>query len=474
MISFDGARAVAAMTANRAIGAAIRRTGRGGGTAFPGMVATRIAPDLLDQLAARLPQGAIVVAGTNGKTTTTRLLSDALTHAGMGVVHNRTGSNLVRGITGAFADQMPIAGSGPDIGVIEADENAFPEVVRRARPKVILLLNLFRDQLDRYGELETVASIWRPVIQTLDPETTLCVNADDPRLAWLAEESPARVVRFGLTTEGGGLPEMPHAADAAYCPVCGARFDYDAIYLSHLGAWRCPSCERERPELDLALSRVVPDGFERQTLTLRGWPHVEGVDLNLAVPGLYNAYNALAVAAAAHALGLPVEALGAATADFQPAFGRLERVDLAGRELTLTLAKNPTGFNEVLRMLNGAQPGSGFDGTVVIGINDLDADGRDVSWLWDVDFEVLAERQLPLVAAGIRGHDLALRMAYAGLDPCRLDARVAGEPFERVVEHLIQTTPPGGRVFVLLTYTAMLQLRAALAERGVVEPFWEQ
>ena len=470
MSALGGARAVGAMAASRMLGAAIRRSGRGGGTAFPGLVATRIAPDLLDRLAQRLPAGAVVVAGTNGKTTSTRLLSDVLARAGLRVAHNRTGSNLVRGIAGAFAEQMPIAGRGPDIGVIEADENAFPEVVRRTQPRVILLLNLFRDQLDRYGELETVAALWRPVIRALGPEVTLCVNADDPRLAWLAEASGARVLRFGLTTAGERLPEMPHAADAAYCAVCGARLDYRAIYLSHLGDWGCPACARRRPELDLALARILPMGFERQGLTLTGWPGVAALDLDLAIPGVYNAYNALAVAAVANALGLPSAALAGAVEAFHPAFGRLERVDLDGRQLILTLAKNPTGFNEVLRMLNA----TGFEGSVLIGINDLDADGRDVSWLWDVDFEVLAERQLPVIAAGIRGHDLALRMTYAGLAPERLDASVAGAPFERVIDHVVASVEPGSRLFVLLTYTAMLQLRAVLAERGVVEPFWEQ
>lgn len=465
-----GARAIAAMAASRVIGTAIRRSGRGGGTAFPGLVATRIAPDLLDRLAARLPAGAIVVAGTNGKTTSTRLLSNVLRRSGLEVAHNRTGSNLVRGIAGAFADQMPIVGRGPDIGVIEADENAFPEVVRRARPRVILLLNLFRDQLDRYGELETIASLWRPVIRELDAGVTLCVNADDPRLAWLAEETNARVIRFGLTTEGDRLPEMPHAADAAYCPVCGSRFDYCAIYLSHLGDWSCPGCQRSRPALDLSLSRIAPDGFERQRLSVDGWDSDSPLELDLAIPGVYNAYNALGVAAVARSLGLQSEELTSAVEGFRPAFGRLEQVDLDGRQLILTLAKNPTGFNEVLRMLNATQ----FDGSVMIGINDLDADGRDVSWLWDVDFEVLAERQLPTIAAGIRGHDLAVRMAYAGLDPKLLDATVAGVPFEQVVDHLTAAAAPGQRVFVLLTYTAMLQLRAVLAERGIVEPFWEQ
>jgi UDP-N-acetylmuramyl tripeptide synthase len=470
MSALGGARTAAAMAANRLIGKAIRRSGRGGGTALPGLVATRIAPDLLDQLARRLPAGAIVVAGTNGKTTTTRLLSDLLTGAGMEVAHNRTGSNLVRGIAGAFADQMPITGRGPDIGVIEADENAFPEVVRRAQPRVIVLLNLFRDQLDRYGELETVASAWRPVLRDLDSDMILCVNADDPRLAWLAEETAAQVVRFGLTTAGTGLPEIPHAADAAYCPVCGGRLSYKAIYLSHLGDWSCEGCGSARPPLDLSVSSIVPDGLDRQMLTLEGWPEQDSLELELAIPGVYNAYNALAIAAVAKALGIASKTLATAVRQFRPAFGRLERVHIEGRQYILTLAKNPTGFNEVLRMLNA----TGFDGAVVIGINDLDADGRDVSWLWDVDFEQIAERQQEVIAVGIRGADLALRMSYAGTPDAMLDATAAAKPFDEVVDHLLRVSEPGDEIFVLLTYTAMLQLRQVLAERGVVEPFWEQ
>jgi UDP-N-acetylmuramyl tripeptide synthase len=463
------ARYGTAMAANRALGTLIRRSGRGGGTALPGMVATRIAPDLLDRLAARLPSGAVVVAGTNGKTTTSRMISDMLGRQGLQVVHNRSGSNLVRGIAGAFADQMPLLGRGPDAGVVECDENALPDVVARVQPRVILLLNLFRDQLDRYGELESISADWRPVLAGLDPDVTLCVNADDPRLALLAAGSPARVLTFGLATPGTTLPEMPHAADAAYCPDCGGRYEYDEIFLSHLGSWRCPTCGVSRPPLDVAATEISPDGFERQQIdvAIRG---DDDLHLEVALPGVYNVYNSLAAATVALALDIPMEPLAAALATFQPAFGRLERIDLGGVELILTLAKNPTGFNEVLRMLSS----TGFDGPLVIGINDLHADGRDVSWLWDVDFELLAGRNAPVIAAGIRGHDLAVRMKYAGLPDNLLDAEVAGRPFPVVVDHLRATQQPGSRVFVLLTYTAMLQLRRVLAERGIVEPFWEQ
>ncbi len=463
------ARETAAILSIRALGTIIRLSGRGGGTAFPGMVASRISPDLLDRLAARLPAGTVVVAGTNGKTTTSRMISDILAGQGLNVVHNRSGSNLVRGVSGAFADQMPLAGRGPDIGVIEADENAFPDIARRVQPRVVLLLNLFRDQLDRYGELESIAALWKPALARLGPDVTLCINADDPRLAALAESTQARVVAFGMETEGYFLPEMPHAADAAYCPVCGRRYEYDAIYLSHLGSWSCPVCDTARPALDLSVVRVEPRGIDSQAVTIGGWPGETALQLALGLPGLYNAYNALAAASVALALGIPSSVLAEAVAGFSPAFGRLERVQMDGHELILTLAKNPTGFNEVLRMLASVS----FDGDVLIGINDLDADGRDVSWLWDVDFEVLADLNLKVIAAGIRGHDLAVRMKYAGVAFDRLDVSVAGRPFDIVADYLASPAT-AGRVFVLLTYTAMLQLRGVLAGRGVVEQFWEQ
>ncbi|HEX2283152.1 MAG TPA: Mur ligase family protein, partial [Thermomicrobiales bacterium] len=233
-----------ALATSKTLTGSIRRLGRGGGTAFPGLVATRIDPHILSKLSARLRQGAVIVAGTNGKTTTSRMLANVLQASGLEVVHNRSGSNLVRGISGAFAEHASLSGSAPaDIGVIESDENALPDVIRQTNPRCLLLLNLFRDQLDRYGELETVASLWSPAVASLSDDAMLVVNADDPNLAALAESTRARVVTFGLETEGHELPELPHAADAAFCRRCGARFEYDAIYVSHLGAYHCPNCD---------------------------------------------------------------------------------------------------------------------------------------------------------------------------------------------------------------------------------------
>ncbi len=462
----------AALAAAKLASAGIQKLGRGGGTAAPGLLADRIDPDLLTKLAGRLERGSVVVAGTNGKTTVSRMLADILEADNCRVVHNRSGSNLVRGVAAAFAAQASLAGDPRgDIGVIETDEAAFPEIVRLVAPRVILLNNLFRDQLDRYGELNTIGTRWRAALERVPPETALVVNADDPALAEMTEGLPVRRITFGLDERRHRLEVLPHAADAATCRRCGADLMYDALYVSHLGDWRCPNCGAARPRLDIVGREIILHEVESLEVTV-GMAGQPGRDVPLAVgvPGLYNAYNVVAAVAAARALGVPdgttVRALGA----FRAAFGRIERVAFRGRTFTLALVKNPVGFNEVLRMLTSA--GGGLTVPTLIAINDLAADGRDVSWLWDVDFELLAEGTAPLSTTGLRGADMANRLKYAGLCADRLrpldaDLRVALEAF-------VDTVPEGGTAYVLPTYTAMLELRRILASLGAVETFWRQ
>src|ERR687890_2586437 len=259
------ARLIAALVAAKATGAAIRGLGRGGGTAAPGLVAERIDPQLLDKIARRLPQGTVVIAGTNGKTTIARMLADILQADGRRVAHNRSGSNLVRGVASALANQADLTGSPrADVGVIESDEAAFPEIARRVRPSVVLLNNLFRDQLDRYGELDTIASQWAPALRRLPPEATVVVNADDPTLAAITDWISARRVTFGLDDGNPSflLDEVPHAADAKTCRHCGRDLAYDRLYSAHLGAWRCPGCGIERPPLDFAGTSIMLDGVD--------------------------------------------------------------------------------------------------------------------------------------------------------------------------------------------------------------------
>jgi UDP-N-acetylmuramyl tripeptide synthase len=469
-------RLAAALVAAKLTGSVIRRLGRGGGTAAPGLVADRIDPNLLAKIARQLPQGTIVVAGTNGKTTVSRMLADILQAHGWRVAHNRSGSNLVRGVAATFAAQASLRGDPrADIGVIETDEAALSEIVGHVAPRVILLNNLFRDQLDRYGEINTIATKWRSALATLPAESTVVVNGDDPTLAEITSGLAADRLAFGLDDRNPRhhLATLPHAADAASCRRCGHDLVYNALYASHLGDWFCPQCGTARPPLDVRGLNIHLDGVEALRVTIdapRADRRVPPLDLAVGIPGLYNAYNVVAVTAAARALGVPDATIASALATFRSAFGRIERITFRDRTLILALVKNPVGFNETLRMLTTAT--NGLTVPTLIAINDLDADGRDVSWLWDVDFELLANGTAPLATTGIRGADMANRLKYAGVDADRL--RPLDVDLTRGLEAFVAGIPAGGTGYVLPTYTAMLGLRRTLTALGAVETFWKQ
>lgn len=462
-------RLSAALAAAKATAAGIRLAGRGGGTSAPGLVADRIDPALLGKLAGRLPQGVVIVAGTNGKTTTSRMIADMLEAAGMPAVHNRSGSNLLRGVVSAFAGQASIAGGpGGAAGVIEADEAALPQILSRVSPRVLLLNNLFRDQLDRFGELDAIARKWRPALQALGPETTVVVNADDPTLAAITADLTARVVTFGMDDPSHRLEALSHAADVPTCRVCGHDLAYHALYVSHLGDWYCPNCGHARPALDVTGTEVALEGVE--SLSMRVLAGGTSTPIRIGVPGLYNAYNLIAAVAVGREMGIGLPVITGAMARFRSAFGRIERVQYRDRTLTLALVKNPVGFNEVLRMLTAGT--GGLEVPTLIAINDLDADGRDVSWLWDVDFELLADGGGPLGTTGIRGADMANRLHYAGIPAGRLTRYP--DALDAALDAFVETIPPGATGYILPTYTAMLQIRKILADRGAVETFWKQ
>lgn len=458
-------RLTLAVVASKLSATLIRRLGRGGGTATPGLVANVVDPRVLDKLSRQVAGGCIVVAGTNGKTTTSRMLTDIMERAGRQVVHNRSGSNLLRGISAAFVEQStPFGQPRGDIAVIEADEAAFPEVVRRTQPRLILLLNLFRDQLDRYGELDAIATRWRATLEALPPDCVVLINADDPSLAALTDGIRAERRSFGLADDRHRLATLPHAADAAVCRRCGAPLRYDALFLSHLGDYTCDGCGFRRPALDYGLTEISLHGLTAVGGTLQ--TPAGCLAITAGVPGLYNAYNALAAAAAALTLGVETRAVVDGLAAFQAAFGRIERVDYRGRQAVIVLIKNPVGFNEVLRMLAAV----GLSDPLLILINDRDADGRDVSWLWDVDAEQLAEVPAPLFTGGIRGADMALRLKYAGVPEERI---VPLGDVSEALDTFIERVPAGGTGYILPTYTAMLQLRERLVAEGAAQAFWE-
>jgi UDP-N-acetylmuramyl tripeptide synthase len=331
------------------------------------------------------------------------------------------------------------------------------------RPRAVCLGNLFRDQLDRYGELELVAERWRAAVRDLDPAATLVVNGDDPQVGDLARER-ARASVFGLDDPSVARPELEHAADSKYCVACGTPYVYAAAYVGHLGDFRCPSCGHKRPPLDVCARRLELAGLERASFDLVTPGGTRRVDLRL--PGLYNVYNALAAAALATSLGAELDEVAAGLERFGAAFGRFERIAIGDRRLLVLLIKNPAGANEAVRTLVAG----GSPRLAVVALNDAIADGRDVSWIWDVDFEPLLGGLDHLIASGDRAAELALRFKYGGF----ADDAIEVEPdLERALDRGLALTPAGGELVLLPTYTAMLALRAIVAGRGYVQPYWK-
>jgi UDP-N-acetylmuramyl tripeptide synthase len=374
------------------------------------------------------------------------------------LAHNRSGANLVSGVASSL-----LAARDAELGLFEVDEAALPEVARRLRPRAVLLGNLFRDQLDRYGELELLAGRWREMARQLASDASLVVNGDDPQLGDLARERPGSTV-FGLDDPRHASAELQHAADSKWCIRCGTPYVYAAAYIGHLGDYRCPACGHARPTLDVLAREIELEGLESasfQLVTPEGTRAVE-----LGVPGLYNVYNALAAASLARALDVPLDAIQAGLQDFSAAFGRFERIAIGERSLLVLLIKNPAGANEVVRtLLAGTKPR-----LLLLALNDEIADGRDVSWIWDVDFEPLLDGLERLVASGERAAELALRFKYAGLPT---DAIEVVPSLEEALDRGLELTPAHGELVALPTYTAMLGLRDLVARRGFVKPYWE-
>ncbi len=438
--------------------AASRRSGRGGGTTAPGRMLLRVAPGALKHMAGELDDGSLLVSATNGKTTTAAMIAACLERDRRPLVHNRAGSNMAWGVATALLD----AGREPgQLGLFEVDEAWLPSVAGQVEPRLLLLSNLFRDQLDRYGELELLADRWAELVGRLDGRARFVLNADDPLVADLGR-GRAGVTYFGVEDDSQALPSMQHAADSKHCRNCGAAYAYEAIYLGHLGRYRCPNCGRERPAPQVAATGVRLNGMSGSHVMLRT-PQGR-LELDLPLPGLYNVYNAVAAVATALELGVPLAAVGEALEGFAGAFGRVETIPMDGRRVSILLVKNPAGANEVLRTLTLED--GGLD--LWLALNDRIADGRDVSWIWDADFEVLAGRVRRATCAGTRAEEMALRLKYAGID-----AELAVErDLERSLDAAVAGAA-GERLYALPTYTALLELRDLLARRGLAKRWSE-
>ena len=453
-----GARLALEASAARLVGRLSRAAGRGGGTTLPGKLVWKLDPAAVDALAARLDQGVALVSGTNGKTTTTAMASSILAPTRT-LAWNNSGANLASGIASTL-----LGADGADLGLLEVDEFALPELMRRTHPRVVCLGNLFRDQLDRYGELEHIAERWRDAVAGLAPEATLVANADDPLVAGLAEGRESRLL-FGVDDPRRARNGLQHASDSKYCIRCGHPYRYDAAYVGHLGAYRCEACGHGRPPLDVAAREIEPDGLDGVSFELHA-PN-GSLRVRLAVPGLYNVYNALAAASLGLSLGVALDDVVAGLELFRAAFGRFERFSVGDRGFLLLLVKNPAGANEALRTLEEG----GVPPVLVVALNDRIADGRDVSWIWDVDFEPVLEGAEHIVVSGERAAELALRFTYAGFPRERLELV---SDLQAALDRGLELTPTGGELAVLPTYTAMLELRAIATERGLTRPYWER
>jgi len=444
----------------RATGRASRMSGRGGGTTLPGRMLLRLAPDAIARLGAHLDAGVTLVSATNGKTTTAGMIATILKSAGREPVHNRAGSNMTWGVATALLEQR-----GSE-GLFEVDEAWLPRVTSALDPRLIVLGNLFRDQLDRYGELERLADDWAAMAARQDGRTRMALNADDPLIADLGRDAGGRLRDaryFGIDDPSQALPALQHAFDAKHCRRCGHAYTYERAFVGHLGHYSCPNCGAQRPEPEVAATRIELHGMDGSTSEVR----VPGgsVTLRLPLPGLYNVYNALAALTAALELGMKAEESAAALSGMRAVFGRVETIDVEGHPVSILLIKNPAGANEVLRTLSLEAGNGGLH--VWTALNDRIADGRDVSWVWDADFEQLAGSVERVTCAGTRAAEMALRLKYAGWPT---EAITVEPDIEKSLDTAVGAAP--GRLFALPTYTALLELRKLLTRRGLAPEFW--
>ncbi|MBD2597945.1 Mur ligase family protein [Nostoc spongiaeforme FACHB-130] len=437
----DRLRLGLAVSVAKTVTFAVRSLRLGAASVLPGSIARRIEPRLLQLLSQQVKNGVIIIAGTNGKTTTSLLLKTILERKGYYIAHNSTGANLENGLMTALLENTNLVGKlAADYAILEVDENIVPKVLTPLQPRIILCLNLFRDQLDRYGEVDTISKRWTKVISTLPKETVVIPNADDPTLSHLGQQLPQRVLFFGLNEPEQYLESIQHAVDSIYCPNCGHSLDYQGVYLSHLGDFTCPSC-----------------GFSKSKPTL------ESSEWGQILVGLYNKYNTLAAATAAIELGVDETTIRDTINNFQAAFGRAEDLIIDGKKVRILLSKNPVGTNETIRVVNQST-----DKTTLMVLNDRTPDGTDVSWIWDVDTEKLVERGGTIVVSGDRVYDMALRLRYSEKSLESNLNLIVEEDLKQAIATALKHTPENETLHILPTYSAMLEVREVLTGRKIL------
>ncbi|HUO74232.1 MAG TPA: MurT ligase domain-containing protein [Solirubrobacteraceae bacterium] len=443
----------------RAAGRVSRASGRGGGTTAPGRLLLRMAPGAIDALGRRLRGGVTLISSTNGKTTTARMLASILEADGRAVVHNRAGANTHWGVATALAEH------DGDTGVFEVDEAWLPLIAAQLRPRVVVLGNLFRDRLDGYGELDRLIRVWRGLLSGAAAPAVVVANADDPLLAGpgavLAGARSARLL-FGIEDAHAGSHSPEHPNDGHSCLACGQRLRYTRAFVGHLGHYHCDRCGTTRPRPSVRAASVRERGLDAADARIV----LPSGSLSVRLPfgGLHNVYNALAASGAAVSIGVAPGAIRDGLASVSAPFGRSETIVVDGRAVRLCLVKNPAGANATIRTLSGERSDHALH--LWIALNDAEPDGRDVSWIWDVQFECLSAHVGRVTCSGRRANELALRLKYAGWS-CPLEVNASlHESFARALAH----TPAA--LVAMPTYTALLGLRTVLNERGVAVSDW--
>lgn len=412
-----------------------------GGTALPGLIALKLSPTLINQIVTKNQLKSIIITGTNGKTTTSRLISSILDQASQTYLQNRHGSNLLRGIASVLVQNANLKGLiKTKLAIWEIDEAKVLSAIKTIKPKMIIFNNLFRDQLDRYGEIDKILSIWQKTIKLLPKSCQIIINVDDPHLNYLVTQFPDKnFITYGLNQSFKS--KLVKSADAITCPNCHHFLTFSNIITSHLGHYTCPNCH-----------------FQRQN------PQHAQVTPISQLPGRFNLYNLLAAKIVTQNLKISKKTIRQAFKKFKPVFGRAEKFTHRHTEYQIFLVKNPTGFNSVLTMLTNHHL---LNRPILIILNDLIADGTDVSWIYDVHFKALKDRETPIFVSGLRAHDLSLRLKLAGIN-----------------QKLIQTIPnlnqainkflsqKSKQKIILPTYTAMLATRHILQKKQIIHSSW--
>ena len=414
------------------------------GSSLPGRAALKVDPHIIASLTAGIRRGIIVTCGTNGKTTTNNLLCSMLEAQGFRVVSNRLGANMLEGVAAAFAaEARPLGYLDADYACLEVDEASAARVLQDLQPDYMILTGLFRDQLDRYGEIDLTMKALEKAIREA-PNMTLVINGDDPLTAYLAKKSSRRVVSYGVSEKVTDNVDV--IRESRFCENCGAPLQYDFYHFSQLGLYRCPACGFHRPEINYDASGVSLTPL--LSFDVKESPAFP-VRISAPMTGFYNVYNILAVYSVLREMNLLTDKFNEVLNSFKPQFGRGEvfHVGEKGRQkVLLNLAKNPAGFNQnISAMLQDRSPKD-----LIIVINDNAQDGRDISWLWDVDFERLADETVrSITVSGLRALDMQLRLKYAEI------ASTSAKTVEEAIE--LRLADGCGNLYVLVNYTALYE-----------------